>query len=201
MITDLASLEQIIDLGNLKLLALRLPDLVGSPLSINALREDLQVSHDSVSRWIAALERLYAIVRISPFGAPKLRAIKKAQKHYLFDWTQVASMPERFENLVAMALLKWIHFQQGNEGRDLDLRYFRDVDGREVDFVVTERNQPIKFIETKWSDSSLDRGIRYLKARFPSVESWKISATGVKDALTFEGIRLAPASEFLLNLV
>ena len=66
------------------MLALRLPDLVGAPLSLNAVREDLGVSHDAVRRWVAALERLYAVVRLSPFGAPAMRAIKKAQKHYLF---------------------------------------------------------------------------------------------------------------------
>jgi predicted AAA+ superfamily ATPase len=64
---------------------LRLPDLVGSPLSINALREDLQVSHKSVRSWLGALERLYAIFRLSPFGAPRIRAVKKEQKHYQFD--------------------------------------------------------------------------------------------------------------------
>jgi hypothetical protein len=39
----------------LDLLRLRLPDLVGSPLSINALREDLQVSHKAASAWLSAL--------------------------------------------------------------------------------------------------------------------------------------------------
>ena len=159
---EIGSLEQIVDLGNLELLALRLPDLVGAPLSLNALREDLGVSHDAVRRWVAALERLYALVRVSPFGSPAIRAIKKAQKHYLFDWTQVPQMPQRFENLVAMALLKWVHHQQDAEGRDLDLRYFRDVDGREVDFVVTERTVPVLLVETKWSDSAVDRNLRYL---------------------------------------
>ena len=38
-------------------LALRLPELVGSPLSINALREDLQVSHKTVAGWFRVLER------------------------------------------------------------------------------------------------------------------------------------------------
>ena len=40
---------------------------------------------------------------------------------------------------MASHLLKWVHFQQDAEGRDLELRYFRDTDGREVDFVVVER--------------------------------------------------------------
>ena len=47
---EVASLERVQDLGNLELLMLRLPELVGSPLSINALREDLQVSHKTVAQ-------------------------------------------------------------------------------------------------------------------------------------------------------
>ncbi len=198
---EITSLEQIVDLGNLELLAIRLPELVGSPLSINALREDLSVSHDSVARWIGALERLYGLVRISPFGAPKIRAIKKAQKHYLFDWTQVPEMPQRFENLVAMALLKWIDYQHDAEGRELELRYFRDVDGREVDFVVTESRRPIMFVEAKWSDGPMDKSLRYLKQRFPDVDSWQISATGSRDVVTDQGIRVAPAARLLGELV
>ena len=74
---DLLSLEQIKDIGKLELLMLRLPNLVGSPLSVNSLREDLQVSHKAVSHWLEIFERLYAIIRIAPFGAPTLRAVKK----------------------------------------------------------------------------------------------------------------------------
>jgi hypothetical protein len=48
----------------------------------------------------------------------------------------------RFENLVASHLLKWVHFQIDTRGRELELRYFRDIDGREVDFVVTETCHP-----------------------------------------------------------
>ena len=197
---EITSLEQIVDLGNLELLALRLPDLVGAPLSLNALREDLGVSHDAVRRWVAALERLYAVVRLSPWGAPTIRAIKKAQKHYLFDWTQVPELPQRFENLVAMALLKWVHQQQDGEGRDLELRYFRDLDGREVDFVVTERRVPVLLVEAKWADTGVDRSLRYLKRRFPAADAWQLSATGTKDAHTPEGIRLAPAPRLLSRL-
>lgn len=33
----------------------------------------------------------------------------------------------RFENLVASHLLKLVHYQVDVEGRDLELRYFRDI--------------------------------------------------------------------------
>ena len=68
-------LEGVADLSAIELLAVRLTDLVGSPLSRNALREDLQVSHGAVSRWLEILERLYGIVRVKPFGAPPVRAV------------------------------------------------------------------------------------------------------------------------------
>ena len=102
---------------------------------------------------------------------------------------------------MACHLLKWVHFEQDTRGRDLELRYFRDVDRREVDFVVTERGKPIKFVECKWADADADSSLRYLLAKFPSVDAWQISATGVKDFRTPDGIRVAPAIELLKDLI
>lgn len=198
---EVTSLERVDDLGRLELLMLRLPELVGSLLSVNALREDLEVAHRTANRWLGILERLYAIFRLSPFGAPRVRAIKKAQKHYHFDWTLVDDPAARFENLVAAHLLKWVHWVQDTEGRDFELRYFRDTDGREVDFVVVERRSPRLLVECKWADAPLDRGLRYLSERFPEASAWQISATGIKDYQTATGIRVAPALTLLRTLV
>jgi predicted AAA+ superfamily ATPase len=198
---DVSSLERIQDVGHLELLMLRLPDLVGSPLSINSLREDLQVSHRAASSWLGALERLYAIFRVPPFGAPQIRAVKKEQKHYHVDWSVVPGDPARFENLVASHLLKWVHFQQDTQGQDIDLRYFRDTDGREVDFVLVEGRSPRLLVECKWGDAEVDRSLKYLKVRFPTADAWQISATGSKDYVTPEGIRVAPALALLRSLV
>ena len=98
--------------------------------------------------------------------------------------------PLRFENLVAAHLIKWVHFQQDTEGRDLELRYFRDVTGREVDFVVTESGKPFMFIECKWDDAPVNKALRYLKKRFPLCPAYQIAATGKKD---FETSRRDPS--------
>jgi predicted AAA+ superfamily ATPase len=198
---DLIALERIHDLGKMEQLMLRLPDLVGSPLSINSIREDLQASHKAVSHWIEILERLYAIFRISPFGTSKIRAVKKAQKHYHFDWTLIEEQSLRFENLVACALLKYVHFQQDTLGENLDLHYFRDIDGREVDFVVTDGKKPISLIECKWNDSPISPALKYLKERCPEAEAWQISAVGKKDYRGDLDIRVCPANHFLKTLV
>jgi hypothetical protein len=39
----------------------------------------------------------------------------------------------------------------------------------------------------------VDRGLRYMKARFPNGDAWQLSATGHKDYVTPEGIRIASA--------
>ncbi len=198
---DIASLEKVQDFGNLELLMLRLPQLVGSPLSINALREDLRVSHKTVANWLDILERLYAVFRLSPFGAPRIRAVKKAQKHYHYDWTLIKEPGLCFENMVALHLLKWVAFQEDTEGKDIELRYFRDIDGREVDFVVVEDQRPIMFIECKWGDGAISKALKYLKVRFPDSLAYQITAAGKKDYLTPDGIRVQPAHDFLQTLI
>lgn len=198
---EVTGLEIVSDLGKLELLTLALPDRVGSPLSVNALREDLEVSHPTLTRWLDVLERLYAIFRIAPFGAPRLRAVKKARKHYHFDWTVVREPGARFENLVAAHLLKWVEYQIDTQGHACELRYFRDIDGREVDFVLTDGGKPAGFVECKWDDAPVSSGLKYLKARFPSVPAWQISAVGKGDFQSKEGIRVAPAGVLLSQLV
>lgn len=198
---DLASLERVHDIGNLELLMLRLPDLVGSPLSINALREDLNVSFKSVANWLNILERLYAIFRLSPFGAAKIRAVKKEQKHYHLDWSQVKDEGARFENMVACHLLKWVHFLEDTEGREIELRYFRDVDGREVDFIVTEEGKPVLAVECKRGDGPISRGLPYFSERFPDCKCWQVTSTGTKDYVAASGIRVCPALPFLKGLI
>jgi len=198
---EVTSLESVRDLGAMEQLMLALPDRVGSPLSRNALREELQINHETVTRWLDIFERLYAIFRIPPFGAPRLRAVKKEQKHYHYDWTLVPDDGARFENVVASHLLKWVHYLFDTEGRELELRYFRDVDGREVDFVVIERRRPVLLIEAKLSAGPVSPALRYLKQRFPSANAYQIHLRGDRESVTTEQIRLWPATRFLATLV
>jgi predicted AAA+ superfamily ATPase len=198
---DITSLEQINDLGRLELLFLRLPDLVGSPLSINALREDLQLHHTTVANWISIFEKMYAIFRLSPFGSPKIKAVKKEQKHYHFDWTLIENEGPRFENLVACHLFKWVQWRYDALGDEMELRYFREVTGREVDFVVTQKNKPVLLIECKLSDDAINPALIYLKNKFPSAKAYQISLKGKKDYESPDGVRVCPASGLLMEWV
>ncbi len=85
--------------------------------------------------------------------------------------------------------------------RDLELRYFRDTDGREVDFVVTENRQPILLVEAKLGTTQPDRSLRYLHDRFPDAEAWQLSLQGGNDFETPLGLRVAPPLALLSRLV
>jgi hypothetical protein len=87
------------------------------------------------------------------------------------------------------------------EGRDLELRYFRDRDDRELDFVVVERRRPVLMVEAKFGDDAVERALHALRARFPDCPAWQVHATGRKDYATPDGIRVAPAVELLRTLV
>jgi len=198
---DLHDLERVKDIALIERMVLRLPDLVGSPLSINALREDLQVSHKTVARWLMILENLYMIFRIYPFGAAKIRAVKKEAKHYHLDWTVVKDIGARFEDLTSCHLLKWCHFMADTEGRDVELRYFRDIDKREVDFVLTEDGKPIHFIECKKTYRGRNIALRYLKQRFPKAKATQIFLEEGEEYTDKDGISLQSAGSFLSSLV
>ena len=198
---DILLVQPIHHVSLLEQLMVRLPDLVGSPLSINALREDLQVSHKAVANWLDILERFYAIVRLPPFGGPRIRAVKKEQKHYHLDWTLVADPACRFEDMVAVHLYKHCAWLQDVEGLEAELRYFRDIDGREVDFVVVVDRRPTLFVECKLADTeAVTRGLHYLKARYPDVPAWQVYLRGSRDYELPEGIRVAPAHALLATL-
>jgi predicted AAA+ superfamily ATPase len=162
---DLVSLEQVRELGQIELLTQMLPDRVGSPLSVNNLRGDLEVSFETADRWIRILENLYFCFRISPFGLPKLRVVKKERKLYLWDWSVCAEEAARFENLVAANLLKYCHHLEDTAGEEMELRYLRDAAGREVDFVVLKHGRPLFAVECKVGERGLSRQVAYFARR------------------------------------
>lgn len=166
-----------------ELLVDALLDRVGSPLSIKSLREDLNVAHETVERWVSILENMYVCFRIPPYSAPKIRAVKKEKKLYLWDWSQVSDAGERFENLVACQLLKLCHFLEDTEGYAMELRFIRDTDRREVDFVVIRDKKPLFAEECKSGEKEVSPAIRYYKERTNIPEFYQVHL-GTKDYLS-----------------
>jgi predicted AAA+ superfamily ATPase len=83
----------------------------------------------------------------------------------LWDWSEVEDVGARRENMVASHLLKFCHWKEDVEGFKMELRYLRDVDGREVDFVVLQNKHPLFAVEVKSGERSISPAIRYFQQR------------------------------------
>ncbi len=197
---DVRELEAIRDLSSIEHLADLLPERVGSPLSLNALREDLEVSHRAITHWIEILDRLYHVVRVRPFTGPRVRALKRMPKIYLWDWSLVPEPAARFENLVALHLLKMCHYLSDREGHRVDLHYLRDRHGREVDFLVTSDRKPWFAVEAKLSETRVDPALNYFGERLAIPWLYQLTLSETRDFVE-RGVRVLPASRFLAALV
>jgi len=191
---DIRDLERTRELSLLELLADELPRRVGSPLSVKNLSEVLEVAHETVDRWIRIFERLYVCFRIPPYGAPRVRAVKKEQKMYLWDWSAVPDDGARFENLVACQLLKYCNFVEDTEGYRTELRFLRDTDRREVDFLVLKEGRPVFAVECKTGEKAVNPALFYFKDRVEIPRLYQVHM-GTRD-YEKSGVRVLPFPTF-----
>ncbi len=197
---DIRDTERIRDLGSMKLLSDLLPERVGSLLSVNALREDLEVSHRAVSNWLDILETFYYHFRIYPYYKKVIRSIRKEPKLYLWDWSEISDPGLRFENMIAVHLMKFCHYLYDFEGYKAELFFLRNVDKKEVDFLVTVDHRPWFAVEAKNSSTTLSHHFSYFKERLNIPFAYQvINKTGVNRLI--KGIPLVSADCFLRGLI
>lgn len=177
---DLRDLENVSDLDKVEILAETLPSRVGSPLSFKSLSEDLDVSDKTVKRWVKILDSLYYCYLLMPYGSAKIKAVKKSQKLYLWDWSQIEEKGFRFENMVASHLLKLCNYWQDVFGHKAELRYIRDETGKECDFVVIRDKKPLFAVECKINDTNISPSLIYFKQKLDIPKWYQVHLEGDK---------------------
>lgn len=169
-IRHLSLVEQLVDLVR---------ERVGTPLSLQSLCETLSVDHKTVANWIAALERLYVVFRVLPYSGSLSRTFRKEAKAYLWDWSEAPEGGPRFENLVASHLLKLCHWLEDVEGVRAELRYVRDREKREVDFLVLKEGRPWFLAEAKMSADPRFGPLPYFHQRLKTDFAVQVVARGI----------------------
>ena len=197
---DIRDIEPVRDIVNMQLLGDMLPERAGSLLSVNSLREDLEVSHRAVSNWLNILEAFYYCFRIYPFVGKNYRSLKKESKLYLWDWSEISDESARFENCIASHLLKLVYFLQDYEGYKAELNFLRNVDKKEVDFLVTIDKKPWFSVEAKLNDASVSRHLHYFKNKLNIPYSYQVVKKSGVDRL-IKNIRVVSADAFLPGLI
>ncbi len=197
---DIRDLETLRDLSKLQIMADLLPDKVGSLLSLNSMREDLEITYKTISLWAQVLENFYFHFRLYPYANNKIKSLRKQPKMYLWDWSQVNNSGARLENMVASHLLKFTHYLHDTQGWKTELFYWRDIDGREVDFVISVDGELWMAIEVKSSDGQISTPLSYFKKKTGVKFAYQlIDRTGI-DVMK-DGVRVMSVEKFLSGLV
>jgi predicted AAA+ superfamily ATPase len=176
-----------------------LPERVGSPLSINSLKEDLGVNFTTVQGWLGALERLYYLFKIRPYAGRLARTLRREEKVYLFDFSVIEDWGAKFENVVAIHLHRlcdaWTDWGFG----DFDLYYVRDREKREVDFLITESRRPYALVETKLRASAIDPSLKYFTDRLKAKYAVQVvrHPQGFENIFVSRGMICVSATHFL----
>lgn len=196
---DIRDIENIRDLSALQVLLELLPAKVGSLFSLNSLREDLVVTHKTLSLWVDVLEKFYYHFRIYPFQSTAIKSLRKEPKLYLWDWSELKDEFSRFENIIASHLLKFCTFLQDTEGYKAGLYYLRDKEQRETDFLVTIDEKPWFAVETKNSFKDIPDSLVYFGNKLKIPFLYEVVREEGIDFLK-DGIRIMSASKFLSAL-
>lgn len=197
---DIRDIEAIRDLSALQILVEILPSKVGSLFSLNSLKEDLGVTHKTISLWVDVLEKFYYHFRIYPFAANTIKSLRKEPKIYLWDWSQIDDEAAKLENIIASHLLKMAHFFYDTEGYKVELNFLRDREGREVDFVVTVDKKPWMAIEVKLSDKEVSKNLKYFAEKLKIPFVYQVIKEKNVD-FTQNKIRVISADKFLSGLI
>ena len=172
---DMLDLEQIRNIVGVETLVELLSSRVGSPISMRNLALDLQVTPQTVQRWILLLERLFVVFLVRPYSKNIARSLLKEPKIYFYDTGRVHDIGgARLENAVACALLKRQHFLADTKGHKCELFYLRDREKREVDFLTVIDHKPEYLLEVKSSDADFAPSLRYFAERMPSVTALQL---------------------------
>ena len=200
---DLRDVTQRADLGKIETLAAILPGKVASPLSINSLRLDIEVGHQALQRWLGWLKELYFLFEVKPWHRKITRSLKKEGKIYLWDSSEVDLPGPRFENLVAVHLLKACNFWTDTGQGDFELYYLRNRDKQEIDFLIVRDGEPWLPVEVKCGDDKPSPNWRRFLPMLPCNRALQITESPTWKLYAEAGAELlvASADEALMYFV
>jgi len=171
---DLREVARVSDLGTLETLMQILAEYSAQQLIYSNLAREIQVSVDTVKRWIDLLARLHYGFLVRPWSRNVAKSLRKEPKWFLRDWSGVVEDGPRAETLVACHLLKAVEAWTDLGFGDFELRYLRDKQKREVDFLVVKDRKPWFLVEVKMHDQTLSPSLGYFQAQTNAQHSFQV---------------------------
>jgi hypothetical protein len=171
---EVRDLTRIHELAQLEHMGLLLAERSAATLVLSGLANEVQVSVDTVRRWVDTLAALHWGFLVRPWFRNVAKALRKEPKWYLRDWSACADPGARAETLVACHLLKAVEGWEDLGLGNFELRYLRDKDKREVDFVVVRDRKPWFLVEVKLADTAVSPALARFQRQVGAAHAFQV---------------------------
>ncbi|MGE3062874.1 MAG: ATP-binding protein [bacterium] len=155
---DIQDSGGISDINKLMALIKILPEYVGSTASYSNIAGVLLVSPNTAKSWLDVLEAFHIMFSIMPYTRLS-RAIIKERKYYFYNYAVLKDEGKLFENFIAFELFRMVKYWNMLGETEFELRYIRNKDNEEIDFVILSEGKPFLMIEAKVGDPSPSKSV------------------------------------------
>jgi uncharacterized protein len=167
----------------------------GSLFEATRFSQACEVSRQTIQNYLAVLESTFIAHVIKPFSQRRTREIVAAPKVYGFDTGFVAYhrgwhdlRKEDFGPLWEHLVLNEMHATLQSR----DVRYWRDKQGHEIDFILARRGARPIAIECKWSAGKFDpANLLIFRRHYPDGENYLVAHDVDRaSSRTLDGVKL-----------
>jgi hypothetical protein len=200
-VRDTTRIQELAQLEHLEML---LAERSGQQLTYGNLASEIGVTLVTARKWVETLAGLYHGFLLRPWYQNVARSLRKEPKWYLRDWSGVEDPGARTETFIACHLLKAVEGWTDMGLGVFELRYLRDKDKREVDFVVIRDRKPWLLVEAKKSDQGLNPALGYFQKRIKAEHAFQVVLDlpyAEIDCFEYHDPTVVPALTFLSQLI
>ncbi|MFO7990765.1 MAG: ATP-binding protein [Thermoplasmata archaeon] len=190
LLKDIARTFSIQDINSLELSAKYLTSISSSILTYNKMTNNIDISFQTLKKYLDAMEKSYLIKRVPPFYTNKRKELTKQPKIYFLDTGmrniiandfRVEAQGELFENYVFSELLK----------KGYDIKYWRSKSKAEVDFIVEQENGIIPIeVKSSWDVESISKSLRSFINTYEPTLALIVTYKGDKGGTEVDGCRI-----------
>ena len=182
---------------------------VSNPITFNSLKNSLDTTTNTIEKFSSYMEEANVIFFVKRFSFKIKEQEKSPRKVYSIDVGLANSVGFKFssnagktaENLVAIQLKK-----KEKEDPNTEIYYWKDFQGREVDFVVKEGQKIKQLIQVCYAVENFDTRQREIKALLKASKELKCNVLLVitedeeeEEKIKGKTIRYLPLWKWLLN--
>jgi len=174
---DIRDLTRIEELPQLEMTADLLSARSGESLVVANLARDVGVSPHTLKAWVNTLCDFHHGFLLRPWHRNVSSTLRKEPKWYVRDWSALDDPGKRFETFVACHLLKAVQGWTDLGIGDFELRYLRDKQQREVDFLVVRDGEPWFMVEAKHQDTRPSPALEHFQKQTKAAHAFQVVET------------------------